>query len=346
MKWFRRALVALGLLVLGVAGVALATAMKAPRPVGFQQLTVKDGHGGAFPLAVWYPTTSTPRPTTLIGIQLMSVAPDAPVAGTALPLILISHGNGGGPASHADLAMALAAAGYVVGAPMHGGDNFLDQAALATPGWLAGRSREFRASADYLLGDWSEHGRINPKRVGAYGFSAGGFTVLAALGAHPDLGVIPGYCAHQKEFACELLRQAKSPLLQSGVQLPATAPDPRIRAAVVAAPGLGFTMGAQALSRVTAPVQLWNAVDDVKVPGASNADVVRAGLGDRVEAHQVPHADHMAFLAPCGPIGPPALCRDAEGFDRTRFHAHMNASVIAFFDRTLAPIRVNIDEGN
>jgi predicted dienelactone hydrolase len=335
MKWLKRALAALVLLVLGVGSVAVATALKAARPVGFQQLAVPDGAGNKFPVAVWYPTAASPRPTTLIGMRLMEVAQNGPIAGDRLPLILISHGNGGGPAGHADLAMALAAAGYVVAAPMHTGDNFLDQSALATPGWLAGRSRELRASVDYLLGAWSGRGRLDPSRIGAYGFSAGGYTALAAVGARPDLGVIPDYCAHQPEFACELLRQAKSPLLQAGANIPAAQPDSRIRAAVVAAPGLGFTMGGQALSQVTVPVQLWSAAGDLNVPEASNMRIVRDGLGPRGEYHAVPGARHMSFLVPCGPIGPPALCKDADGFDRTAFHARMNASVIDFFNRNL-----------
>jgi predicted dienelactone hydrolase len=336
MKWLKRVLVALVLLVLGVAGLAVATALKTPRPVGFQQIAVPDGVGGKLPVAIWYPTTASPHPTTLIGIRLMDVAENAPVAGDRLPLVLISHGNGGGPASHADLAMALASAGYVVAAPMHMGDNFLDQSALATPGWLAGRSRELRASADYLLDAWSGRGRLDRRRIGAYGFSAGGFTVLAAVGARPDLGMIPGYCARQPEFACDLLRQAKSPLLRAGGSIPAAQSDPRIRAAVAAAPGLGFTMGGQALGQVAVPVQLWSADGDLNIPEASNMRVVRAGLGSYGEYHAVPGARHMSFLVPCGPIGPPALCKDVDGFDRSAFHARMNASVIDFFNRHLA----------
>jgi predicted dienelactone hydrolase len=103
----------------------------------------------------------------------------------------------------------------------------------------------------------------------------------------------------------------------------------------VAAPGLGFTMRGQALSEVAVPVQLWSAAGDLNVPEASNMRVVRAGLGPHAEYHDVPGARHMSFLVPCGPIGPPALCRDADGFDRTAFHARMNASVVEFFNRHL-----------
>src|SRR5437764_6128057 len=137
MKWLKRTFAVLLLLVAGVAGVAVATALKSVRPVGFQLVQVKDGAGGSFAAGIWYPTTGSPRPTTLIGMRLMDVASNGPVSGNRLPLILISHGNGGGPGSHADLAMALAASGYVVAAPMHSGDNYLDNSSLATPNWLA-----------------------------------------------------------------------------------------------------------------------------------------------------------------------------------------------------------------
>ena len=339
MKWLKRTLAVLSLLAAAVAGIAVATALKAPRPVGFQLVRIGDGATGGIPVGIWYPATGSPRPTTLIGMRLMDVAPDASVEGSRLPLILISHGNGGGPGSHADLAMALAASGYVVAAPMHTGDNYADQSGLASPNWLANRNRDLRLTADYLLGAWSGHDHIDPGRVGAFGFSAGGTTVLAAIGARPDLRLIPEHCAKAPEFVCALLRQAKSPLLspplQAGAVGPTSQPDQRIRAAVVAAPGLGFTMAGNALAGVKAPVQLWNAADDVNVPYDSNARVVREGLPQGAEFHLVPRAGHMAFLAPCGPIGPPALCKDAEGFDRGYFHTHMNQSVIDFFNSTL-----------
>jgi predicted dienelactone hydrolase len=231
--------------------------------------------------------------------------------------------------------MALAAAGYVVAAPMHAGDNYLDQSALATPGWLPERSRQLRLATDYMLGVWASHQRIDAARVGAYGFSAGGFTVLTAVGARPDFSVIPGHCAQHPEIVCQILAKASSPMLRAGAAIAEPQPDPRIRAAVVAAPGLGFTMAGQALAEVSAPVQLWDAGQDANVEYATNTKVVREGLGGRAEYHPVAGAHHMSFLAPCGLIGPPALCGESGNFDRKAFHAQMNASVIDFFNRNL-----------
>ena len=117
MKWVHRVLAALALLVVGLAGMAYWSALRGERPVGFQISRAADTDGTPFAVGVWYPTDARPWPTTLIGSTLMDVARDAPVAGRDLPLVVISHGNGGGLQSHADLALALASAGYVVAAP-------------------------------------------------------------------------------------------------------------------------------------------------------------------------------------------------------------------------------------
>lgn len=334
MKCIKRVFAVIVVLTTGFGTCSLAVAEEAVHSVGFQQVQIPDGTGGKFLAALWYPATAAPRSVSLPGQVPMKVAPDATVAGNGLPLIVISHGNGGGATGHADLAMALAAAGYVVAAPMHPGDNFLDQSAVGSADWLAGRNRQLRAATDYLLDTWPQHAHIDPHRIGAYGFSAGAFSVLVAVGAQPDLAAIAGHCAKHPEFACQILAQAKSPLLQAGAPAAQPQPDPRIRAAVVAAPGLGFTMAGHALAQVKAPVQLWEADQDANVEYATNTKVVREGLGTRAEYHSVAGASHMSFLAPC-PGGPAFLCADAAGFDRQAFHASMNASVIDFFNRNL-----------
>jgi predicted dienelactone hydrolase len=184
-----------------------------------------------------------------------------------------------------------------------------------------------------MLRTWQGRDQIDPQRVGAFGFSAGGFTVLTALGAQPDLRIIARYCPESREFACELLGHANSPLLKSDTADVGAAflPDARIKAAVVAAPGLGFTFGPNRLGSVSVPVQLWSADQDANVPYASNTRLVREGLGPRVEFHSVPGAGHFSFLAPCGLLRPPGICADPGQFDRKAFHASMNASVVAFF---------------
>ena len=335
MKWIKRIAAALAVVVLAVVVLAVGTARRSENPVGFQIVRV-DGADGPVAVALWYPTAATPRPTTFIGGSLLSVARDAPVAGDGHPVVVISHGNGGSALSHVDLAMDLASAGYVVAAPTHAGDNYADPSRQGSPALFSQRAAQLRATLDYVLGAWSGARHVDASRVGAYGMSAGGFTVLTLAGGVPAMETIATHCARTPEFVCDALAHAKSPLLASADGAGEFAADPRVRAAAVAAPGLGFTFADGGLAGVRVPVQVWSGERDDTVPFATNTQVVLDGLGDRAEAHSIPGATHLSFLAPCGLLGPPTFCRDPDGFDREAVHAAMNADLRRFFDAALA----------
>ena len=337
MKRIRYAVIAISVVFLGLIGYAMSNALSTERPVGFQQVQAQTPDGHTFAVAIWYPTEARPRPTTLLQRTLMNVAPNGPVSGRDLPLVVLSHGSGGGLGSHADLALALSNAGYVVAAPLHLGDNFRDQSALGSLSWLADRTRQLSAAVDYMLTQWQASDHIDSERIGAYGFSAGALTVLSAAGAQPDLHLIARHCAQTPEFICGQLREANSPLLDPANLVPQEESllDARIRAASIAAPGLGFTFGADAMTNVRVPVQVWSADKDTYAPYATNARPVREALGAQAEFHAVPGAGHFSFVAPCGPFGPSFLCAEQGSFDRKAFHRDMNAKVVTFFDKHL-----------
>lgn len=332
MKWIVWIIVVVVILAYGLVRYAMTTALRTENPVGFELIQIQDADGHFFSAGVWYPTQAKPRPT-LLSIVLMDVARNAPISGNDLPLIIISHGSGGGSASHTDLSLALANAGYVVVAPMHSGDNYADQSAVGSVTWLSGRTQELHVTIDYMLKNWKGHDHIDPERIGAYGFSAGGFTVLTAVGAQPDLRIIAKHCAESPEFVCDLLSSVNSPYLNVDTPTMGDAflPDLRIKAAVVAAPGLGFTFVPNGLDTVNVPIQLWSAENDINVPYATNTMLVREALGARVEFHSVPGAGHFSFLSPCSFLAPSAICSDEGQFDRKAFHTDMNASIIMFF---------------
>lgn len=336
MKWAYRILGAVGALTLGLVTLAYWTALGAKQPVGFHIARAMDANGKPFAIGVWYPTEARAWPTTLVGITLMKVARDAPIAGRDLPMVVISHGNGGGLQSHADLALALASAGHVVAAPMHAGDNFADQSAAGAATLYSNRTRQLHAAVDHMLTQWQGRDHIDPDRVGAFGFSAGGFTVLAAAGAQPDMRLIAKHCAQAPEFVCNVLRHFDSSLLNpDSASRELMQPTPRLRAAVLAAPGLGFTMTASGLASVQIPIQLWSGERDEQVPYATNAKVIREALGSKVEFRSVPGAGHASFLAPCGLVRPAAVCSDPDAFDRRSFHAVMNDQILKFFEQHL-----------
>ena len=336
-RWVRRGLALTALLLMTLVGAALWMAERSQRPVGFTVGRANNSLEAPFAIAIWYPTSATPWPTTPLGLTLMNVARDGTIAGNRLPLVILSHGNGGSPGNHVDLAMALADAGYVVAAPMHTGDNIQDSGGLSSRIFWTNRNHEVRGTIDFVVNTWQGRDRIDAGRIGAFGFSAGAFTVLTTIGGHPDLRVVPSHCASRREFVCDALLASNSPLMRQGtepVDQDFTA-DARIGAAVLAAPGLGFTFGGGGLQDVRVPIQLWTGEIDRVAPDATNGAVIRSEVGAKVEAHSVRGAGHASFLAPCPFWGPDVVCGDEAPFDRSAFHKRMNGEVVAFFQKNL-----------
>ncbi len=320
--------------------VALGFAAQAEAAVGFQNVLVDTAPAEPLRVSIWYPTAAEPAGHR-IGPFTRTVAVDAaPVAGT-LPLVVISHGTGGSRESHLDTALALADAGFVVAAVEHPGDNYRDQSRAAA---IEQRPEALVRVFDHLTKSWQHRGSIDTGRIGAFGFSAGGFTVLALAGGQPDLGRLGPHCdAHPHYFDCGVARgrlEAAQPAPTAAVRR-AAPHDARayvLKAIVVAAPALGFTF-AGGLDDVRIPVQLWRADEDEVLPAPYYADAVHAALPNPPEFHAVPGARHFDFMTPCSDelrrIAPP-ICSSAPGFDRAAFQATFNARVVAFFQRELA----------
>jgi predicted dienelactone hydrolase len=255
------------------------------------------------------------------------------VVGSGLGLIAISHGSGGSAASHIDTARALADAGFVVVAPTHAGDSVGDGSRVLE---IWERPRVLHAALDYMLAQWPDHARINPARVGAFGFSAGGFTVLVAAGGTPDLSRVTAHCKTDPgDWTCKLIASKSKPGADlNGPTPPAWVHDARIRAAVVAAPALGFTFEKSGLANVKIPVQLWRAADDQILPQPWYAQAVADDLPAKPEYHVVPGAQHLDFLVPCSPALAKEvayICTSNKGFDRVAFHRDFNRAVVDFF---------------
>jgi predicted dienelactone hydrolase len=304
--------------------------------VGFSIVSVPNPPADALEVGIWYPTKA-PGAEHDVGLFTQVVAPDAPVSRGSHPLIVMSHGNGGTFEGHYDTALALARAGFVVAAVTHTGDNYKDQSEATN---LVLRPRAFHTVIDYMLTTWPGHSSIDPAKVGAFGFSAGGFTVLVAIGGIPDLSRVAAYCTgHTQTYVCKLLAAHPVPADRQVHDTDWIA-DPRIKAAVVAAPAIGFTFGGTGLKNVRVPVQLWRAEDDTILPSPDNVEPVRDALPRPPEYHVVAGADHFDFLAPCSdPLAhvAPAICQEHGGFDRAAFHKTFDHDVVRFLSKTLHP---------
>ena len=290
--------------------IALAAAPTAPDVV-FQKLSTPDGAGAPIEVGVWRPAGGSPNQNRR--------------------LIVMSHGAGGDFRGHEDTARALAQAGFVVASLTHTGDNWRDHSRAAD---VAERPRQLHVLIDYMLKDWEGHSALDPDRVGAFGFSSGGFTVLTTAGGEPDLSRMTQHCRdHPGFYDCRLVAGARPMSLPSG-----WVHDPRIKAVVAAAPALGFTFEGEGLAKVRQPVQLWRAGQDQILPSPFYAEAVREALPKPPEYHVVDGARHFDFLAPCGErlaAAAPEICAPTPGFDRAAFHEIFNREVVRFFNSEL-----------
>lgn len=326
-------------IILGVAAMSSFAA----DAVGFKELTIADEGSKALTVGLWYPSDALApnEPNTRFG---MALALDAPINGANGGLVVISHGYSGWYAGHADTAVALAEAGYIVAAPSHTGNTWSDMSSTV-PEWMLDRPRHISRVIDHLLVNEHTASHVAASKIGVYGFSAGGYTAVGLIGGVPSLRAAQQHCEqYPAEFVCS--EGMVGAMIESNMdELPASAwgADSRIQAAVIAAPGWAFAYPEASLANVTADVQLWSAMLDESVPTETNAALLAKHLPKAPETHWVEGANHFAFLVmPCreafrqeDPEEYAMICSDGPGFDRYAFHADMHKEMVRFYDDTL-----------
>jgi predicted dienelactone hydrolase len=329
--WARATLLAAFLLAAGAYAAASFAA------VGYQQVTIPDRGGRSMQAGIWYPS-NTQTVAHPLGMFTQEVALNGPVAGQGLPLILISHGVGGSLSSHIDTANALARAGFVVAAITHIGDNTQDQSYVGNRIDLIDRPRQVKVALDWLLSSWPGRLNLNPRRIGVFGFSLGGFTALVLIGGTPEIARMAQLCDSQESAPeCAFIKNSHGDQLSPSTETPHWVHDERIKAAVIAAPAASYLFGPGDLE-VSVPIQLWRVENDSRAPDAWNGAVVRDNLKVHPDSHLVQGADHFVFLAPCSDALAAAaaqICQDPAGFDRAAFHRAFNQSVVDFFTTRL-----------
>jgi predicted dienelactone hydrolase len=284
--------------------------------------------------AIWYPCAGEPKHVQLgdlaVGVDYgLQGVNDCPVAGAKLPLVVFSHGYKGWFGGHHDTAVALADAGFVVAAINHPGDNGKDTSRSDDLSSWVSRPADMVRLIDFVLNDWNDKAVVDPARIGLFGFSKGGYTGLALIGAAPDFARVARGCTDSSKF-CEQIRSGEPRNV---------ATDARIRAAVIIDPPTGF-FTKENLAAIKIPLQFWRpelATATVDVDPAGTARVARS-LPGKPDIHNVP-AGHFVFLAPCSPeltAAIPRICTDVPaGFDRVAFHREFHADVIRFFREKL-----------
>ena len=285
---------------------------------------------------LWTPCASPPHsmtidrdgfPTVVRGVR------NCAVTKKNLPLIVISHGMLEDRFSHHDTAEALADAGFAVVAFNHtqdSSDNLHDKSVADISSFLV-RPVDIKRVLDFFLKSPPADLRIDPRRIGFFGFSRGGYTGLVLAGAEPDFDSLTIPCP-DNILMCQQIKEHKIPPHAPGY-------EPRIKAYVVADP-VNLFASKSSLQNVKAPLQLWSSEFGGMGVRPEDVAAVKANLPVQPDFHKATGAGHLSFDCPCSEdqvkaSSPSIVCTDPPGFDRIAFHKKLNAIVVDFFQRQL-----------
>jgi predicted dienelactone hydrolase len=302
---------------------------------GYQPVKVPASTGDSeINAIVWSPCARAPAAVTL-GPYVIHGTKNCAIAGSSLPLVVISHGQGGSYLGHHDTALALANAGFVVVSLNHPGDSVDDDAEAQQLRIFESRPRDVSRVISFMLSNWPHRQQLDPAAIGVFGFSRGGYAALALAGAAPSASASAvRFCQPWWSFVLSLCRQLDADNVQIRPQA-----DPRVRAAVVVDPLNLFD--AAGVRKVRVPVQLWASEMGGDGVALDHVDAIRVALPQPPEYRIARGAGHFAYLAPCSlefKKSEPKLCKDPDGFNRELWHQTMNAAVVSFFKRQLQPM--------
>lgn len=308
-------------------------------------------------VGLWYPARSDSQITQhAVGpadsplFRLGAWADDAPVAAGRFPLIVLSHGTGGSAEIMAWLARGLAARGYIVAAVNHPGNNALDE--YTAEGFLVWweRARDLTTTIDLLLADTGLEPAIDAGRIGAAGFSLGGYTVVAVAGGLTDPQRFREFCRSASAEGCldppefpglferwDDLATSSATFRNAVSEAARSFRDHRIKSVFAVAPALGPAFVPESLRDIAVPVAIIAGNDDRLVPVRSNGELL-ASLIPGATLALLPDVGHYTFLAACTEVGhrlEPQFCADLPGIDRETIHQDTVERAVRFFDDTL-----------
>lgn len=275
----------------------------------------------------------------------------APSFGT-YPLVALSHGTGGSAMQMAWLGTYLAARGYIVVAINHPGNNAVT--GYTTQGFVEGweRARDISTAITGVLSDPRFGARIDPGRIGAAGFSYGGYTMMELAGATTDSARLLDWCAQVKD-ACnppempDLWEKFKAiqqePDVQDAIHHSGDSyRDPRIRAFFAIAPAVARAFTPESLQQISVPVEIVVGASDPIAPPADNAQFFAQNIKGAKLTMLPGGVGHYTFLdvgTDAGKKQLPELFVDNPGVDRESVHSQVSQTAADFFDQELAPLK-------
>jgi predicted dienelactone hydrolase len=196
---------------------------------------------------IWYPTADTLKPADkhFSPFLRQPTVRNGKLPVSKLPLILLSHGTGGGRLTLEWLAQALANSGCIVAAVDHYGNTYDHKIPLEfVKPWE--RPLDISFALTSLLNNQEVGPLIDQQKIGATGFSFGGYTMIALAGAKLDFEQARSYYKTTgrkeleiPEFSGLVKLLDDSSLIADSKHVPPLK-DKRIKAFFSISPALGF----------------------------------------------------------------------------------------------------------
>jgi predicted dienelactone hydrolase len=307
-------------------------------------------------VTVWYPAPDTVeeasldlgppgKPLFLVG----SAAPNAPFVDVRRrPVILFSHGFGGTARMMGWFTTNLARAGFVVVAVDHPGNNGADK--MTAPGAIMfwDRPGDLKAALAVVREDPVIGPHLDMRRVGVAGFSAGGFTALAAAGAQVDPDRFLAFCKdHPEDGVCKPQREFPLTLDEAfkALEAPELAAEraharddhtiPEVRAAFAIAPAIVQSLDPASLRSLKSPVAILLGDADRVAPPNTNGGVAARTIPG-AELKVLPSVGHYDFLSTCTQAAMESvpLCNELRA-QQDRTHQAALQMAFGFFVKTL-----------
>jgi predicted dienelactone hydrolase len=296
---------------------------------------------------VWYPTVDKKAPSLKENFPFI-VEPsvrNAILPGQKHPLIMISHGTGGGRLTMEWLADILVKQGFIVAAVDHWGNTYDNKIAIdfVTP-WQ--RAQDISFVLTQLLNNPELDKIIDRQRIGAAGFSIGGFTVIALAGAKLDLNALNNFTKTPKgvkeitipEFP-NLVNTLDEKEIEASFKNSPPLKDKRIKAVFTICPavGQGFISKNQ-FKDVDIPMFIVGAQSDSIAPVKTNAAHYHK-LMPKSKLFIVPgKTAHYVFLNEAIPEVKKTggvIFNDGPAVDRHAVHEQVGNMAVRFFKQSL-----------
>jgi predicted dienelactone hydrolase len=312
------------------------------------------GESGRVPLTAFYPTAQAEQHQKKGPFDLSLAVNAQPTSGWH-PLVVISHGSGGSPWVHVDLARTLVENGFVVVMPEHRGDNHKDFSDPGPNSWKL-RPTEVSQAIEQIAQDPLLGPVTSIEKVGVYGGSAGGHAALSLAGGQWSPARFRDHCETHIAVDYSSCVVFISPLnggwldhLKKHVALAVirwrfsdttlySHEDGRIHAVIAAVP-FAADFDKATLIKPKIPLGLILAGQDINQIPRFHGQAVQKICQTCVTIANLPLAGHGMMLSPLPPLGPAGsiasqLLSDPPGFERAVL-PRLHQQVADFFKQNL-----------